>query len=216
MTSSYLYRREFALAVALCCSASVSPAYAHHAMGGGMPSTFEQGLISGFAHPVIGFDHLAFILGIGAASAFLRARFILPLVFIAATLVGCVLQLQGNALPFAEIVIAGSVVLVGVLIVSGANVPSALPATLFGTAGLFHGWAYGGSILGAEQTPLLAYLLGFSLIQAAIALTAMAATRMLWHSAGAVPLRISGGVIVGVGATFFLENIEKLVFPGIV
>ncbi len=213
---SFVFRRsELWFAAILCCFAAVNPAFAHHAMGGITPFTFGQGLISGFAHPVIGFDHLAFILAAGAASAFIGARFVTPLVFVGATLVGCALQLRGIALPMSEMVIAGSVLLIGALVMSGAAVSGALYAVLFGIAGLFHGGAYGSSIVGAEQTPLIAYLIGFAAIQAIIALAAMAGTRMVWTSAQAVPLRLAGGVVAGVGATFLLENIEKLVFPGV-
>ncbi len=41
--------------------------YAHHVMGGRMPATFAEGLLSGLGHPVIGIDHLAFIVAVGLA-----------------------------------------------------------------------------------------------------------------------------------------------------
>ena len=47
-------------AAAMAILLTASPAFAHHAMGGGVPSTLGQGLLSGFGHPVIGVDHLAF------------------------------------------------------------------------------------------------------------------------------------------------------------
>ena len=46
-------------------SLSSGTAFAHHAMDYQMPQTFVQGLLSGFGHPIIGPDHLAFILAIG-------------------------------------------------------------------------------------------------------------------------------------------------------
>jgi urease accessory protein len=192
-----------------------APAHAHHVMGGETPGTLAEGLISGLAHPVIGVDHLAFILGIGIASAFIGARFLAPLVFVVATLAGCALQLNGVALPLAEIVIAGSVVLLGVMILSGSAIPASAYIALFGVAGLFHGWAYGESIFGAEQTPLAAYLAGFGIVQMAVAIAAMLVTRVLWQSASAVPLRIAGGAIAGFGFAFLVENLEKLAFPGV-
>src|SRR5262244_1869797 len=45
------------------------PAFAHHLMGGRMPSTFVEGLLSGLGHPVIGIDHLAFLVGSAWRSA---------------------------------------------------------------------------------------------------------------------------------------------------
>ena len=46
-----------------------SPAFAHHAMGGRLPSTFFEELLSGLAHPVIGLDHLSALIAIGLLSA---------------------------------------------------------------------------------------------------------------------------------------------------
>jgi urease accessory protein len=215
MNSAIIRRGGLLAALTLACLALAGPAQAHHAMGGDTPFTLVQGLISGFAHPVIGVDHLAFILGVGAASAFLAKRFLTPLVFVGATLAGCALQLQGVTLPLAEVAIAASVVAIGVSILSGAVLPSAFYVALFGVAGLFHGWAYGGSIVGAEATPLTAYLIGFASIQAVIAIASMMATRALWQSAGAVPLRIAGGAIAGFGLAFVVENVESLIMPGV-
>jgi len=211
--TSFISRRDSWLAFCIFSIAAINPALAHHAMGGGTPFTFLDGLISGVAHPVIGFDHLAFILGVGAASAFLNARLTAPLVFVGATLLGCVLMLQGVALPMAEIVIAASVVIVGAAILAGAALPSGVYIGLFGLAGLFHGWAYGGGIVGAEQTPLFAYLLGFASIQAVIAIGAMLVTRALWRHSEAVSLRIAGGAIAGFGLAFLVENVEALILP---
>ncbi|MET0472193.1 MAG: HupE/UreJ family protein, partial [Xanthobacteraceae bacterium] len=42
-------------------------ASAHHVMGGRTPTTFVEGFLSGLGHPVIGPDHLAFLLAIGVA-----------------------------------------------------------------------------------------------------------------------------------------------------
>ncbi|MBX2805986.1 MAG: HupE/UreJ family protein [Hyphomicrobiales bacterium] len=194
---------------------STAPAFAHHAMSGETPFTFEQGLISGIAHPVIGFDHLAFIIGVGIASAFISARFVMPLLFVGGTVAGCMLTLQGVTLPIAEIVIAATVVMVGAMILSGAKVPASAYGALFAIAGLFHGWAYGGSIVGAEQTPLLAYLIGFAAIQYLIAAAIIVGARAAWDAANSVPLRIAGGGIAGFGFAFLVENIEGLILPGV-
>jgi urease accessory protein len=206
--------RQAGLAAALLLL-STAPAFAHHPMGGLMPSTVAEGLISGIAHPVIGVDHLAFIIGIGIASAFTGVRFLMPLLFVGGTLAGCFLMLQGVAFPFAEIVIAASVVGIGALILSGAAVPVSLCGALFALAGLFHGWAYGQGIIGAEQTPLAAYLIGFAAIQYVIAAAVVIGVRAAWGAANTVPLRIAGGGIAGFGLAFLVENIEGLIFPGL-
>jgi len=50
----------------LILAATAAGAEAHHAMGGTMPQTLAQGLLSGLAHPVIGLDHLAFTVAAGS------------------------------------------------------------------------------------------------------------------------------------------------------
>jgi urease accessory protein len=47
--------------------ATASTASAHHLMGGKTPSTFTDGILSGVGHPIIGPDHLAFLVALGIA-----------------------------------------------------------------------------------------------------------------------------------------------------
>jgi urease accessory protein len=199
-------------------AAMMSPAMAHHPMGGAMPSTFTQGLLSGIGHPVIGFDHLAFIIGVGIAAAFLKMRYMLPLAFIGATIAGCLLTaVMGVTLPFREVVIAASVALIGVLVMSGKSMEPKLLGGLFAMAGLFHGAAYAGAVIGAEATPIVSYLIGFSLIQFAIAAGAgwMAREFTKATSSLAMEPRLAGAIVMGVGATFLIEHAEKLAFSGL-
>ncbi len=150
--------------------------HAHHAMAGATPETFWQGFLSGVGHPVIGVDHLAFIIvaGILAFSLdSLRARLIVPVVFAAATVGGALAHLQAAALPMSETVIALSVLLGGLLVLARVELPLLALSVAVGGFGVFHGYAYGESIIGAEQTPLLAYLAGFALVQVAL-ITAVA------------------------------------------
>ena len=41
-----------------------TPAWAHHVMGGRLPSTFLEGLLSGLGHPVLGPEHLRFLIAV--------------------------------------------------------------------------------------------------------------------------------------------------------
>ena len=50
--------------------AIVQPAAAHHFMDGTTPATAAEGLLSGLAHPLIGLDHLLFLM---AAATLLAA-----------------------------------------------------------------------------------------------------------------------------------------------
>ena len=209
--------RHFASASAslLMLAASIIPALGHHPTGGQLPAGIMSGLLSGIGHPTIGLDHFAFIAGVGIASAFLPRGIIATVAFVAATVAGCALHLGGMPLPGAEIVVAGSVLLMGGAIMSGRTMPTLVAAGVFVLCGLFHGYAYGEAIFGAEQTPVAAYLLGFAAIQTAIAGAAMLITRQLAPSllAQATPVRLAGAVIAGIGLTFLVQNVESIIIP---
>ena len=215
MKSSTIRHSRYALASLPLLAASIVPAFAHHMEGGKLPHSFAAGLLSGVGHPIIGLDHFAFIAGVGIASAFLPRGIIAIIAFVAATVVGCALHLRGVTLPGAEIVISASVLLVGAAIMSGRVMPTIPAAVVFALAGLFHGYAYGEAIFGAEQTPVAAYLIGFAAIQTAIAATAILLTRSLAsvRMASATPARLAGAVIAGIGLTFMVQNIENIVIP---
>ena len=51
----------FAGSALLAMPFAIEPAFAHHVVGGKMPVTFMDGLLSGLGHPIIGLDHLAAI-----------------------------------------------------------------------------------------------------------------------------------------------------------
>jgi urease accessory protein len=146
------------------------PAAAHHPMGGVTPSTPFEGLLSGLGHPVIGLDHLAFLVVAALLAALLQGpgRYLVPLAFVGATAAGTLAQVSGMGLPAVELLVAASVLIGGALVLGRARLGAPVLAGLLAFAGLFHGYAYGESIVGAESAPLMAYLAGFSLIQYAL------------------------------------------------
>ncbi len=202
------------IATGLFGSAWASQTLAHHAMGGEAPTTFMAGLISGIAHPVIGIDHFAFLIAMGIAAAYTARPRLAPLAFVIATAMGCLLYVSGLVLPGVELAVAASVVAVGALVVSGRSLETAPLLALFVVAGLAHGMAYGGAIIGAEATPLLAYLAGFVVVQTAIALTAGSLARRYADTDNATALqpRLAGAVAAGVGFAILVENLEGLLF----
>lgn len=178
-------------------------ALAHHPMGGTVPATLLEGLLSGLGHPVIGLDHLAFVLAAGMLAAGARdagLRLALPLLFLGAGVAGTLLHLGGLGLGPVELLIAASLLAAGGLLLRREAAGAGLLAALFAAAGLFHGHAFAEAVAGAETGPILAYLLGLAGTQAALAYGAMALSRRL----GALPagsLRRAAGVAAcGVGA----------------
>jgi len=182
---------------------AASPAFAHHPLGGETPTTVMQGLLSGVGHPIVGLDHLAFVIAVGVAAAVAGSRFLLPLFFIVATIVGTLVHLASVNLPAVELVISVSVALVGLSLISSKTPPLAYLAVLFAVAGLFHGHAYGEAVFGAETTPVLAYLAGFGLTQYAIAvLFGTLVVSVLGKAnelATNIPARVAGGMVAGAG-----------------
>jgi urease accessory protein len=191
---------------------NVSPVLAHHAMGGELPSTFGAGFISGLAHPVIGIDHLAFVIAIGLLAALsTNLGMIIPTAFVVATAVGTGVHLQSINLPAPELIVAASVLLIGILLAQKpqVNLPLnlSLLAGISAIAGIFHGYAYGESIVGAETSALGAYLLGFCLIQLGISAIAFyLGKRTLTQANKSIWLRFVGFTVCGIGFTF-LSNI---------
>ena len=189
---------------------AAAPAFAHHPMGGALPATFMQGLLSGFGHPVIGIDHFAFVVALGLAAAFMRNVWAPPLAAVAGMAAGCLLTVGSVVLPVVEPVVALSVLLLGGVVLFGRQLPAIPAAVLFAFAGVFHGAAYGAAVIGAESTPIVAYLAGLAAVQMAIALGAAFLVRSVWKagSAAAVRPRLAGAVCAGIGLVFTVEALE--------
>ncbi|MBW8269226.1 HupE/UreJ family protein [Caldovatus aquaticus] len=195
--------------VAAVCAIGTAPglAHAHHAMGGATPQSLWQGLASGIGHPVIGLDHLAFLVAAGVLAAGAPARrtgTAALLAFVLAGTAGTLLHLRGIGLGPVEATVALSALGAGamLLLTRGAVGGGALIAA-FALAGLFHGHAYGEAVVGAEAGPIGAYLAGLAAVQGALGLAVMAAARGPLGETGAAGMpaarRIAGAAAVLAG-----------------
>ena len=106
------------------------PALSHHPLGGGTPETLTNGFLSGIGHPIIGADHLAFVVAVGVLAVLVGSRLTMPLWFILATMAGALLHLASLGLPSVEFVIALSVALIGVVLFAGRALPKFLLASV--------------------------------------------------------------------------------------
>jgi urease accessory protein len=185
-----------------------APAFAHHFMGGQLPSTAWQGLLSGLGHPLIGLDHLAFTVGVGLMSQLAGRIMLLPLLFVTGSVLGCCIHIQGFDLPWPESVIALTVAAAATIVATRSKTPTVLLALLFGIAGLFHGYAYGESIVGAEAVPLSAYVIGFGVIQYCVAVGSAALLRLIvarGYVSEPTLMRLAGG---GMAFVFVLTLVN--------
>ncbi len=167
--------------------ATLYPALAYAHVGVGETSGFTHG----FAHPISGLDHvLAMILvGIFAFQLGGRALWLVPAAFVGMMAVGGALGVAGITMPFVELGIALSIIVLGAAVAFEVQAPVAIASGLVGLFAVFHGYAHGAEM--PESAGGLAYAAGF-----------MAATALL-H-------------IAGIGIGFTIGKIGQRVGPSVV
>jgi urease accessory protein len=201
------------LTAAALLAAIPGAGWAHHVMDGALPATLESGFLSGLGHPLIGLDHAAFLFGAGFLLALVRHGLWGVAALIAGSLGGIALHLAGFNPPGAQAGVALSVVIAGGLVAARRRLDLRWIVPGLALAGVLHGWAYAEAIIGAETTPLLAYLAGLSLIQLATAAAAYYMHRSLMGGAERfrtlLPVRATaaalGVAVAGTGAIFLFE-----------
>src|SRR5262249_19046289 len=143
--------------------------------------------------PVIGFDHLAALVAVGCLAATQARGALCAVAFVVAMLLGVAAHVGELTVPGIELMVALTVIGLGLLLTRPATPASGLVLVLFGVAGLIHGYALGESIAGAEPRPLWAYFIGLAIIQSAIALGVMLlARRFVSGVATLSPIRLVG------------------------
>jgi hydrogenase/urease accessory protein HupE len=192
-----------AATIAAGLAAVAGPAHAHHVMDYATPATALEGLLSGLGHPVIGVDHLLFIAGAGVLAARFKRGYLLPLVFVAASIAAAGMRYLGVDAGMNELWIAGSLAVLGAVMLATRKPTGVVVAGLFLVAGALHGYALAESIVGAERTPLAAYLAGLAVIQSAIALAAWRVSAWLAEHRPRVPVQRLVGAAVGVAGLVF-------------
>jgi urease accessory protein len=163
---------------------SADPALAHTGAGA------VHGFAAGFAHPMLGFDHLLAMVAVGLWAALVggRALWAWPLAFTGVMVVGAGLGFAPLGLPHLELSIGVSVVVLGLAAAFQLSLPVLAGAGLCGFFALFHGYAHGAEI--PVEAGASAYVAGFTL-----------ATMML-HAAG-----------LGVGSAMI--RVDRVWLPGL-
>ena len=191
--------RQAAVA-ALALLLIASPAFAHHPFGMGDSGalTAWQGLLSGLGHPLLGPDHLLFLLALGFVGLQRPLRWVLPLLAIGlgGSLLSQFIPLPDAVAPWAEALVSLSLAVEGLIALSMA--PAAWLLPLFG----LHGFLLGSTIVGAEPSPLLSYFLGLLLAQGSLLLLVTAWSQGLVERLGAQGQRLGAGIWIGIGMAF--------------
>jgi urease accessory protein len=157
------------------------------------------GFAQGFAHPLSGIDHLLAMVAVGLWAAQLggRALWAVPAAFVGMMALGGIAGAVGAPLPMVELGIAGSLVVLGVLVALSSRLPVAVSAALVGLLALFHGHAHGTEL--PETASALAYGLGFIAATAALHGLGVAVGVTLRRDAARILVRIGGAGIAATG-----------------
>lgn len=119
--------------------AAASAAQAHPA------AVHADGIASGFAHPLSGWDHLLAMIAIGLWAAQLGARacWRVPAMFAGMLALAAVGGHFAGVIPGVDQGIAATVLALGLLLASAARVPLSASLTLAAIFAVFHGFAHG-------------------------------------------------------------------------
>ncbi|MHB1103987.1 MAG: HupE/UreJ family protein [Devosia sp.] len=130
-------------------------AFAHTGVGD------TAGFMHGFEHPIGDIDHVLAMIAVGVFAYVLggRARLLVPLSFVGMMVVGFLLGASGVDVPFVELGIALSSVVIGGTIALGRPMPTAAASALVAVFAIFHGHAHGAE-MPADASGRL-YALGF-------------------------------------------------------
>ncbi|MGF1620177.1 MAG: HupE/UreJ family protein [Rhodomicrobiaceae bacterium] len=175
---------------------SSQPAVAHEAVG------VMGGLTSGFLHPLFGLDHLVAMIAVGLWGAFLGSPAIwtLPIVFPFVMALGGALGVMGLPVPYVEAGIAGSAVVLGLMVAFAVRPPIWIAALIVGAFAIFHGHAHGTELPQAADP--LAYSLGFVVSTGLLHLAGIALGLLVVWPLGRYAVRTGGAVIAAVGIGF--------------
>jgi len=188
-------KRFFQLAV-LAALLAPTAALAHTSVGD------TSGFMHGFMHPLGGLDHqLAMILvGIFAYQLGGRALWLVPLTFVGVMAIGGLLGVAGIPVPFIELGIALSVIVLGAIVAFGVKVPVAAAMGIVGLFAIFHGHAHGSEM--PMDASGLEYGLGFMLATAILHAVGIGIGFLIGMTTkwlGDNVYRVAGGLAAGVG-----------------
>lgn len=191
------------LLLAIAALVFASPAQAH--MGTGLPG----GFISGFLHPLTGWDHLLAMVSVGLWGAFLGRPLIvaLPVIFPTVMAFGAFLGMAGVPFPPVEVGIGLSVLLLGAVIAAAWRAPVWAACTIVAIFALFHGYAHGKELPSAADP--IGYSVGFVLSTGMLHVAGIGIGLLNERPGGVVVTRALGGLIALAGVYFLFTALFK-------
>ncbi|MCK5167078.1 MAG: HupE/UreJ family protein [Rhodospirillaceae bacterium] len=174
-----------------------SPVLAH--TGAGSVSDIS----AGFGHPIGGIDHVLAMLAVGILAAQLggKSLWFVPAAFVGMMVVGGLLGISGVPVPFVELGIVGSIIVLGGAIAAGRKIPMSLAMSMVGLVAIFHGHAHGTEM--PANISAIEYSIGFiaatSLLHA-FGISLIIGARKVAKETASIAIRVSGGSIAVTGA----------------
>jgi urease accessory protein len=163
------------------------------------------GFVGGLAHPVFGPDHVLAMVAVGLWGAFLGtpAIFILPIVFPLVMALGGVFGIIGVPLPGAEVAIAISAVVLGLMVALAVRLPIWTAAAVVGVFAIFHGYTHGAELPAGANA--VAYCAGFVIATGLLHLSGIALALTARWPAGYIGVRGVGAAIACAGVAFLWQ-----------
>ena len=196
------FARRITVAIAMvACMISPNLAFAHIGQG-----DIGGGFVSGFLHPVLGFDHVVAMVAVGLWGAQLGqpAIWVLPVTFPLVMAFGGVLGGMGVPIPGIEIGIAVSAIALGLMVTFAVRPPLWMAAILVGIFAIFHGHAHGAEL--PESANAISYSVGFVVATGSLhALGILIGAINKWPQ-GRKVLRACGALIAACGGYFLIGH----------
>jgi urease accessory protein len=163
------------------------------------------GFVTGFMHPVLGWDHVAAMVAVGLWGAFLGAPaiWVLPVAFPLVMALGGALGVAGFPLPGIETGIAASALVIGLAVALALRPPIWIAAVIVAVFAIFHGHAHGAEM--PEAANPVAFAAGFVIATGMLHLAGIAFGLLAAHPAGRVAVR-SMGAVIALGGLGFLTG----------
>jgi urease accessory protein len=156
--------------------------------------------IEGFVHPFTGLDHLGAMLAVGFWSAFSTRRvWLAPLAFASMLLVGALMGLSGITLAALEPLVAATVLALGLMVSTRAQLPALAATALVGGFAIFHGMAHGVELSPGEPLAALAGMVAGTAVLHGMGLAAGLALRAhspWWPRVTGLALTLWGSVLL--------------------
>jgi urease accessory protein len=159
----------------------------------------SAGFIAGFLHPPSGLDHLLAMVSVGIWGAQLGAPaiWLLPIAFPMIMAVGGALGVIGVPLPEGELLVALSVIVLGLLIATTCRLPISAALAIVGVFAIAHGHAHG------VELPLfadaLAFTVGFVVATGLLHLAGIGIGLVARWPSGMVAIRVCGFLVALAG-----------------